>query len=609
MPWITTILAIAAGINLALAAIHGRVWSHDHRSRESAIFAVAALSAAALALLEAWTMHAQTPAEYGERFRWMHLAVGLLVIAIAWFIPTYLRAGRYWIAWLITAVRGLLLAANFTAPVNATFREITGLQTMVVLGDALAVPIGVPSRWRILADLTVLLLIVLAVDAGLAARRRQTRERPLRLAGSIALASVLAAVLSGLVARGMLPGPFVGIVFLIIVVAMSQELSGALSKATSVARKLEESQGRIRLAARAADLVLWEWDVEADEVWLVGGDDEATGPPSSVRMTLDQFLQSVHPDDREPTRDAVVRSLEGDEGLRVQCRQLVEDGTIRWLSLHGSVERDRRDRAVLVRGASRDITSRMQAEAELEMKRRQLAHVQRVTTVEQLSSALAHELSQPLGAVMRNTEAAELLLREDSVELEVIRAIVRDLHRDNLRATNIVDRMRALMRQDELISEALPIEPLLREVEALVRSEFQTRGASLRAEVEPGLPHVLGDRVHVQQVILNLLVNALDAVAQQDSARRMIRLHVSPGESGEIEFAVIDRGRGVPSSEEGTDIFDPFYSYRPGGTGLGLSISRTLVEAHGGRIWAEANPEGGAIFRFTLREAPAGSGT
>lgn len=603
MPWITSILAMAAGMNLAFAAIHGRVWSYDHRSRESAIFAVAALSAAALALLEAWTMHAQTPAEYGERFRWMHLAVGPLVIAIAWFIPTYLRVGRYWIAWLITAGRGLLLAANFAVPVNATFREITGLQTMVLFGEALAVPIGVPSRWRILADLTVLLLIVLAVDAGLAARRQQTRDRPLRLAGAIVLASVLAAVLSGLVARGMLPGPFVGIVFLVIVVAMSQELSGALSKATHVARKLEESQGRIRLAARAADLVLWEWDVEADEVWLVGGDDEATGPPVSVRMTLDQFLQSVHPDDREVTRDAVVRSLEGEEGLRVQCRQLVEDGTIRWLSLHGSVERDSRDRAVLVRGASRDITSRMQAEAELEVKRRQLERVQRVSTVEQLSSALAHELSQPLGAVLRNTEAAELLLRKDSVELEEIRAIVRDLHRDNLRATEIIDRMRSLLRQRQVDFEPVSVRTLIDEVQALAASVIEASGAWLRVDIEPGLPDVFGDRIHLQQVILNLLLNAVEAVEGQVTERRVIDLHVSRSEGGAIEFSVKDGGDGIPAAHL-SRVFEPFFTTRPEGTGLGLSVSLTIVESHGGRIWAETGPEGGAIFRFTVPPAP-----
>jgi len=602
MPWITSILSMAAGMSLALAAIHGRVWSHDHKSRESAIFAVAALSAAALALLEAWTMHAQTPAEYGARFRWMHVAVGPLVIAIAWFIPTYLRAGRYWIAWLITAGRGLLLAANFAAPVNATFSEITGLQTMMLLGEALAVPIGVPSRWRVLADLTVLLLIVLALDAGLAARRLKTRERPLRLAGAIVFAAVLAATLSEMVARGLLPGPFVGIVFLLIVVAMSQELSGALSRATQVARKLEESQERIRLAARAADLVLWEWDVNADEVWLVGGVDDTTGSLTSVRMTLDEFLQSIHPDDREATRGAVVRSLAGDEELRVQCRQPAEDGTIRWLSLHGSVERDSRDRAVLVRGASRDITGRMQAEAELVVKRRQLEHAQRVAAVEQLSSALAHELGQPLGAILRNAEAAELLLAKSQVDLEELRAIVRDVLHDDRRATQIIDRLRALLTRREVDFEPLSVRSLIDEVAGLAASEFEARGASLRVEIEPGLPDVYGDRVQLQQVILNLLLNAVEAVEGQVAERRVIDVHVSRTDDGAIEFLVEDRGAGIPPDHL-SRLFEPFFTTRPEGTGLGLSVSRTIVESHGGRIRAESAPEGGAIFRFTVPPA------
>jgi len=602
MPWITSILSMAAGMSLALAAIHGRVWSHDHKSRESAIFAVAALSAAALALLEAWTMHAQTPAEYGARFRWMHVAVGPLVIAIAWFIPTYLRAGRYWIAWLITAGRGLLLAANFAAPVNATFSEITGLQTTMLLGEALAVPIGVPSRWRVLADLTVLLLIVLALDAGLAARRLKTRERPLRLAGAIVFAAVLAATLSEMVARGLLPGPFVGIVFLLIVVAMSQELSGALSRATQVARKLEESQERIRLAARAADLVLWEWDVNADEVWLVGGVDDTTGSLTSVRMTLDEFLQSIHPDDREATRGAVVRSLAGDEELRVQCRQPAEDGTIRWLSLHGSVERDSRDRAVLVRGASRDITGRMQAEAELVVKRRQLEHAQRVAAVEQLSSALAHELGQPLGAILRNAEAAELLLAKSQVDLEELRAIVRDVLHDDRRATQIIDRLRALLTRREVDFEPLSVRSLIDEVAGLAASEFEARGASLRVEIEPGLPDVFGDRVQLQQVILNLLLNAVEAVEGQVAERRVIDVHVSRTDDGAIEFLVEDRGAGIPPDHL-SRLFEPFFTTRPEGTGLGLSVSRTIVESHGGRIRAESAPEGGAIFRFTVPPA------
>jgi C4-dicarboxylate-specific signal transduction histidine kinase len=261
-----------------------------------------------------------------------------------------------------------------------------------------------------------------------------------------------------------------------------------------------------------------------------------------------------------------------------------------------------------VRGASRDITGRKQTEVELETRRRELAHVQRVSTVEQMSSALVHELSQPLGAILRNAEAAALLLQKEPADLEEIRSIVADILGDDRRATTIIDRLRALLKRRDLAFEKLPVGQLLEGVERLVQTEFQARGASLRVEIEPRLPDALGDPVHIQQVFLNLLSNALEAVADEDPGRRTIDLQASPGENGWIEFAVIDRGAGIPSGQL-ESLFEPFFSTKAKGTGLGLSISRTIVEAYGGRIWAESNPEGGATFRFTIRTAPPESGT
>jgi signal transduction histidine kinase len=226
-----------------------------------------------------------------------------------------------------------------------------------------------------------------------------------------------------------------------------------------------------------------------------------------------------------------------------------------------------------------------------------------VSTIEQLSSALVHELSQPLGAILRNAETAELLLRREPVDLEELRAIVEDILGDDRRATTIIDRLRALLKRRAVTFEALPIGPLLSGIERLVMTEFQARGASLRIEIGSRLPDALGDRVHIGQVLLNLLTNALDAVANEDPSRRTILLEASPGEAGWIEFAVKDRGTGIPSDQV-ANVFEPFFSTKPEGTGLGLSISRTIVESHGGRIWAESNPDGGTALRFTIQAAP-----
>jgi two-component system sensor kinase FixL len=608
MPWVTIILSMAAAMSLTLAAIHFRVWVHRRESRESLLFTVAALAAVATALLEAWLMHAETPADYSERFRWLHLPVGIIVIALAWLIPVYLKAGRAWLAGLITAVRGLLVTINFSSPGNATFREISGLRPVTFLGETLAAPIGTDSPWRILAHLSVLLLVAHALDAGLTARRLRTRPRPLLLSGVIAYAAIQSAVFSSLMARGVLPGPFVGLGFTIIVIALSYELSNDLIRSNQMARDLEKSEGRMRLAAAAADLFLWEWDMERDEVWVVGGDDQETDSPATLPMTLDRFLESIHPDDRIRMQSSLSRALAGEGELQAQYRQFDDSGHGRWFSVRGTVIRDARDRPLLVRGASRDITGRKQAELELEARRRELAHVQRVSTVEQLSSALVHELSQPLGAILRNAEAAALLLQKEPADLAEIRSIVADILGDDRRATRIIDRLRALLKRRDLAFEKLPVGQLLAGMERLVQTEFQARGATLRVEIEPRLPDALGDPVHIQQVLLNLLSNALDAVADEDPGRRTIDLQASPGESGWIEFAVVDRGAGIPSRQL-ENLFEPFFSTKPQGTGLGLSISRTITEAYGGRIWAESNPEGGATFRFTIRTAPPESGT
>jgi signal transduction histidine kinase len=263
---------------------------------------------------------------------------------------------------------------------------------------------------------------------------------------------------------------------------------------------------------------------------------------------------------------------------------------------------------VLVRGASRDVTDRKRAQSELEARRRELVHVQRVSTVEHLSSALVHELSQPLGAILRNAEAAALLLEREPADLDEFRSIVDDILGDDRRATEVIDRMRALLKRRTPVEEVIEVEPLLHGVHRLMQAELHAHGASLDVRVESDLPAVRSDRIHLQQVLLNLLSNALASVADEDPGRRGIVLETAPGEEGWMEFAVRDRGPGVPPDQRAA-LFEPFFSTRSGGTGLGLSISRTLVEVHGGRIWVEANPEGGAVFRFTVPTASEESPT
>lgn len=223
----------------------------------------------------------------------------------------------------------------------------------------------------------------------------------------------------------------------------------------------------------------------------------------------------------------------------------------------------------------------------------------RVAMMGQLASALAHEINQPLGAILRNAEAAELFLQHASPDLDEIRAILADIRKDDQRASAVIGRMRALMRRHELDTQPLDVAEFIGDVTALTRADAVVRQVKLEAEVPPDLPLVRGDRVHLQQVLLNLIINAMDAVGDAGGKDRRVTVCARCDVGKVVEIAVTDSGHGIPGDKLAR-IFDPFFTTKPSGLGMGLAISRTIIEAHGGRLWAENNDGPGATFRFTL---------
>ncbi|MCL4179397.1 MAG: hypothetical protein KJ072_16845 [Verrucomicrobia bacterium] len=231
--------------------------------------------------------------------------------------------------------------------------------------------------------------------------------------------------------------------------------------------------------------------------------------------------------------------------------------------------------------------------------RDELAHASRVSTMGLLASGLAHELGQPLGAILRNAEAAEMLMEEQPPDLEEIRAILGDIRHDDQRATGVIDRMRTLLKRRSVERTQLSMDDLLREVAALTRFNVAHCNIQLSLDVPPDLPSVSGDRVQLQQVLLNLFVNGIAAMSQQPPDRRRLNVQARKTDSTMVTVSVLDSGPGV-SAESLARVFEPFYSTKPEGMGMGLAVSKTIIEAHHGKIWAENHPEGGACFSFTL---------
>ena len=264
------------------------------------------------------------------------------------------------------------------------------------------------------------------------------------------------------------------------------------------------------------------------------------------------------------------------------------------------------DEGTFVLASFLDVSARRSSEKEIAKLREELSHMGRVSSLGQLVSSLSHEINQPLGAILRNAEAAELLLQQVAPDLDELRAIVMDICKDEHRAGDVISRMHNLLQRHNIELTALNVRELLEEAAALVRVDADARGVTVRVDCPIHLPPVQGDRVHLQQVLLNLLINAMDAAESDSSERRIVTMHARCDGANVVEFAVADSGPGIPEDKLKV-IFEPFFTTKPRGTGVGLAISNTIIRAHGGRIWAENSPAGGAIFRFTLAVVEEGA--
>jgi PAS domain S-box-containing protein len=246
----------------------------------------------------------------------------------------------------------------------------------------------------------------------------------------------------------------------------------------------------------------------------------------------------------------------------------------------------------------RDITEHRRAEREVEAQRRQLAHLGRVSLLGELSGAVAHELNQPLAAILAKTRAAQRMLTLDDLDRAELRLILEDVASDVRRAGDVIRRLRRLLLKGDSDPQQVVMNDLVDEVLALAHSEVIQRGATIVTHLSPLLPSIAGDRVQLQQVLLNLLVNAWDAMAENALADRRVVITTDDADAA-VRLSISDRGTGITTHPLDT-IFDPFVTSKQHGLGLGLSICRSIVNAHGGRLWAENNPERGATFHLLL---------
>ncbi len=602
MNWITVAWPMMAAASLTLGLIELRIGIAQRPRSARLLFSLSAFAMAASCGVELALMRADTIAEAAAALRWVDATVGVIVVSLTAFIWVYFGTGTKWLALAVPILWVVGASADWVpGRPDMTYTTITGLRTVETFGGAsFNVVEGVRNPWTVFVYLGALALILFVVDASVRLWRRGGRRRALVVGGSVVFFTLAAGVMADLVEAGITRTPYMfSLAFLVILVAMGSELNADVLASAHLAGELKESERRMDLAGTAANLGMWAWDLIHGTIWATGRARSLLGFSESEMLSVEKITNAVHPDDRESRRHAIERALTTDNEYEVEYRVTLADAQIRWISSRGRVERDASGKPLLVRGVVIDISARRHMEMKMQLLQNQLAHADRVSMLGQLAAALAHELSQPLGAILRNAEAAELFLQQEPPDLEELRAILIDIRQDDQRAGNVIDRLRALLKRRSFAPRALLVSDLLENVATLTRADCAARKATLELSVEPGLPAVMGDPVHLQQVLLNLVVNATDAVEDLPGDRRKVAVLAALHGNGKVEIAVSDLGPGI-ESEELERLFEPFFTTKAKGMGIGLSISRTIIEAHGGRLWAENNAQWGATFRFTI---------
>lgn len=365
---------------------------------------------------------------------------------------------------------------------------------------------------------------------------------------------------------------------------------------------LRVSEVRLAAGSELAGLGYYEVDYIQRTCFLDDRFREICGIPPDVRHALEPvefWINHVHRDDvatlmgeREKLRHGTA------DRISAEYRYLHPTQGQKWFH-HSARSAACDDTGSVVRtyGVIRDITPQKRAEIEAQELRGNLTHLARVTMLGALSGSLAHELNQPLGIILSNAQAAQELLLQGSPDLGEVQAILSDIVAADRRAGDVIERLRALFKRGEVSLQPLALNGVIDEVLNLTRADLIGRGVTVVRELAPQLPPVAGDRVQLQQLVLNIILNAADAMAANAPGTRRLHLQTTLHQ-GLVRTSVRDEGSGLATDVE--RLFQPLYTTKPSGLGMGLAICRSIVEAHSGRLWAEPHPERGAVFHFEL---------
>jgi len=382
---------------------------------------------------------------------------------------------------------------------------------------------------------------------------------------------------------------------LVTFLATAAIITQLISRMQQLTQELRRREAYLAEAQRLTHTGSWAWRVTgrdashlSEEWYRIYGFDPEEGIPA-----WEERLQRIHPEDRAKWQGAIERAIGEKSDYEVEFRILLPDGTVKYIHTVGHSVLNASGDLVQFVGSSMDISGSKRAEE----AQADLAHVSRVTTMGELTASLAHEVNQPIAAAVTNANTCLRWLAGDTPNVEEARAAATRIVKDGMRAAEIISRTRLLFKKGTSQRELVDVNEAIREMIVLLRSEATRYKILVRTELAE-LPQVMGDRVQLQQVMMNLIMNSIDAMKVVDGTRELI-IKSERGEDEQVLVSISDTGVGLPP-QQADQIFKAFFTTKAQGTGMGLRISRSIVESHGGRLWAANNSPRGASFHFAL---------
>ncbi len=605
MNWVTIIWSMTAAASLTLAGVHGSLWLRQRSQMASLMFCIMATATAGMAGCELWAMNITDMESYSHALQWYNLMRWLVTLALVGFIHFYLGSGRPWLEWTVCGLRTLSLLVNFIFSPLVYYTSIEELVRIRFMGSEVTVVEGIPNPLSIIGQVSLLVLAAYLVDATWRSSYRNNRPGAVRV-GLSAVFFVIALSLQMMFALwGFIDMPIVASLFFAgIIVVMGLELSQDMLRAAKLAEDLKTREIELRMERKLMDAMfesapgmLYLQSGEGQMVRWNSQHERVTGYSNSetAQMNAQDFCTEAEKDVLNQARESAFAN----GGNEVEFDLARKDGTTaRHFFRMVPVEVAGEPHLV---GIGIDVSSQRALAAETERQRERMAHIARVASVSELSSSLAHEINQPLAIILSNAQAAQRLMAHEKPDLLELREILEDIVSADIRAADVIKRLRSILRQGKPVLETVSPHSLFDQALRMAQPDLKSAAIEVLRRHSKKLPLIQADKIPIEQVLLNLIKNACEAMEDNGSRARSLSL-ICVNEGSWLRFSIKDTGHGLQGNEQ--KIFEAFHTTKPNGLGLGLTICQTIINAHGGKLWAESNKSHGATFHFQLPIVP-----